>query len=260
MAQRVTMNQLVFQLETELTKLETNISVGEILLKISSENKKDSLLEHGRNSSDTITVNKEYLSRIQSDIHLYHYRIVALRKAINTNKNNDKNVNESTKNGHNNNQQYEQNDAKQVLNKANKQIKKIEDMFGAINTAFIKQITPNSEKLLKDFDKRTNGKYNPKRNEPKEFDLEKTVGKYGKVVKDGYLIKQGHVRKSWKKRLFILTSDGYLRYYDTKQRLLNEIDLSTAKFLSVETEHSHYNKPFVYVNCIQSLHMISLHI
>jgi len=52
--------------------------------------------------------------------------------------------------------------------------------------------------------------------------------------------------KSWKKRLFILTTDGFLRYYDTKQRLLNDIDLSEAQFLSVETEHSHYNKPFVF--------------
>ncbi len=30
--------------------------------------------------------------------------------------------------------------------------------------------------------------------------------------------------------------------------LLNEIDLSKAEFVSVETEHAHYHKPSVYVN------------
>ncbi|XP_010877725.1 pleckstrin-2 isoform X2 [Esox lucius] len=37
----------------------------------------------------------------------------------------------------------------------------------------------------------------------------------GKVVKRGYLLKQGHKRKNWKVRLFVLRSEpGYLHYYD----------------------------------------------
>ncbi|MBN3313645.1 PLEK2 protein, partial [Atractosteus spatula] len=37
----------------------------------------------------------------------------------------------------------------------------------------------------------------------------------GKVVKRGYLLKQGHKRKNWKVRLFVLrTEPGYLHYYD----------------------------------------------
>eukprot|EP01083_Nonionella_stella_P229740 812812_1 len=138
------------------------------------------------------------------------------------------------------NQQIKSNDIQAILIKTNNQIKKIEDMFFALNTGYIKQITPNSQKLLDDYDKRTNPKYTNRNR------TITTSSNYGKVLRNGYLIKQGHVRKSWKKRLFILTTDGYLRYYDTKQRLLNEIDLATAQFVSVETEHSHYNKPFVF--------------
>uniref|UniRef100_A0A8C7G709 Pleckstrin 2 n=2 Tax=Oncorhynchus kisutch TaxID=8019 RepID=A0A8C7G709_ONCKI len=37
----------------------------------------------------------------------------------------------------------------------------------------------------------------------------------GKVLKRGYLLKQGHKRKNWKVRLFVLRSEpGYLHYYD----------------------------------------------
>ncbi|XP_036398653.1 pleckstrin-2 [Megalops cyprinoides] len=37
----------------------------------------------------------------------------------------------------------------------------------------------------------------------------------GKVMKRGYLLKQGHKRKNWKVRLFVLrTEPGYLHYYD----------------------------------------------
>ncbi|KAK9533990.1 hypothetical protein VZT92_009067 [Zoarces viviparus] len=37
----------------------------------------------------------------------------------------------------------------------------------------------------------------------------------GKVVKRGYLLKQGHRRKNWKVRLFVLRSEpAYLHYYD----------------------------------------------
>uniref|UniRef100_A0AAY4DTA6 Pleckstrin 2 n=1 Tax=Denticeps clupeoides TaxID=299321 RepID=A0AAY4DTA6_9TELE len=37
----------------------------------------------------------------------------------------------------------------------------------------------------------------------------------GKVQKRGYLLKQGHKRKNWKVRLFVLRSDpGYIHYYD----------------------------------------------
>ncbi|KAJ7988763.1 hypothetical protein DPEC_G00312590 [Dallia pectoralis] len=37
----------------------------------------------------------------------------------------------------------------------------------------------------------------------------------GKVVKRGYLLKQGHKRKNWKVRLFVLRSEpGFLHYYD----------------------------------------------
>ncbi|KAJ8341069.1 hypothetical protein SKAU_G00333600 [Synaphobranchus kaupii] len=37
----------------------------------------------------------------------------------------------------------------------------------------------------------------------------------GSVVKRGYLLKQGHKRKNWKVRLFVLRSEpGYLHYYD----------------------------------------------
>ena len=43
-------------------------------------------------------------------------------------------------------------------------------------------------------------------------------------------------RENWKRRLFILTTDGFLRYYDSKQRLLNEVDVATARFVSVEAD------------------------
>ncbi|XP_041668989.1 pleckstrin-2 [Cheilinus undulatus] len=37
----------------------------------------------------------------------------------------------------------------------------------------------------------------------------------GKVIKRGYLLKQGHRRKNWKVRLFVLRSEpGFLHYYD----------------------------------------------
>ncbi|XP_068437024.1 pleckstrin-2 [Clinocottus analis] len=37
----------------------------------------------------------------------------------------------------------------------------------------------------------------------------------GKVIKRGYLLKQGHRRKNWKMRLFVLRSEpAYLHYYD----------------------------------------------
>ena len=243
--ERVTINQLAFRLETELTKLSTNIDVGETLLHQSSNSNK--LKTEHRETSESIIVNKQYLSNLQQEIHQYHYKIDALCKKQQDASN--------------------QNDLKQIINTINNQMKKIEDMFFTLNSGFLKQITPNSSKLLSDYEKRTNGKYS-KNYSHKNGGVShiSTESKYGKVLKDGYLTKQGNVRKNWKRRLFILTTDGFLRYYDTKQRLLNEIDLSTAKFLSVETEHSHFNKPFVYVpyltfyllfcrmvNCIHSI-------
>ena len=33
------------------------------------------------------------------------------------------------------------------------------------------------------------------------------------VLKEGYLTKQGHVRKNWKRRWFVLYADGELAYY-----------------------------------------------
>ncbi|XP_062325342.1 pleckstrin-2 isoform X2 [Osmerus eperlanus] len=44
----------------------------------------------------------------------------------------------------------------------------------------------------------------------------------GKVVKRGYLLKQGHKRKNWKVRLFVLRSQpGYLHYYDPSKDDIN---------------------------------------
>ncbi len=238
--ERVTMSELSFRLETELTKLSTNIDVAETLLNINDTKHKS----NHRETPSSVTINKEYLSRIQSEIHEYHYKISAISKKLQQSSSN---------------QQIKSNDIQSILNKINNQMRKIEDMFFALNTGYIKQITPNSQKLLDDYDKRLNAKHSNR-------DRKRTTSsKYGKVLKDGYLTKQGHVRKSWKKRLFILTTDAFLRYYDTKQRLLNEIDLAKAEFVSVETEHAHYNKPFVYVNIytvfnnIFNIYMTDLH-
>ncbi|XP_046902473.1 pleckstrin-2 isoform X3 [Hypomesus transpacificus] len=44
----------------------------------------------------------------------------------------------------------------------------------------------------------------------------------GKVVKRGFLLKQGHKRKNWKVRLFVLRSQpGYLHYYDPSKDDIN---------------------------------------
>ena len=38
------------------------------------------------------------------------------------------------------------------------------------------------------------------------------------VIREGYMHKEGHVRKSWKLRLFQLTSSGNLRYYGDEEK------------------------------------------
>lgn len=44
----------------------------------------------------------------------------------------------------------------------------------------------------------------------------------GKVIKRSYLLKQGHKRKNWKVRLFVLRSEpGYLHYYDPSKDDIN---------------------------------------
>ena len=210
--ERVTMSQLTFRLETEFSSLSTNINICETLLNIKSIADIDSK-KTSHSSTGSITVTKQYLTQIQSAIHKYHYRIESLSK---------KQQQIADQND------YDE-DVMQILDKVSAQIKRIEDMFFAINSAFIKQTDPDdqSQRILQ---KRKS-----------------TESKYGKVIKDGFLTKLGHVRKSWKLRLFILTQDGYLRYYDNKQRLLNEVDLSQCQFVSVETPNRHFNKPFVYV-------------
>ncbi|XP_062379273.1 pleckstrin-2 [Sardina pilchardus] len=46
----------------------------------------------------------------------------------------------------------------------------------------------------------------------------------GKVKKRGFLLKQGHKRKNWKVRLFVLRADpGYLHYYDPTKDDLNPV-------------------------------------
>ncbi|XP_012678715.1 pleckstrin-2 [Clupea harengus] len=46
----------------------------------------------------------------------------------------------------------------------------------------------------------------------------------GKVQKRGYLLKQGHKRKNWKVRLFVLRSEpGYLHYYDPSKDDLSPV-------------------------------------
>ena len=217
------MKQLAFRLETELTKISTNIDVADKLLHQESITH----AEH-RQTPHSITVDKEYLNKIQSEIHSYHFKLDSLSKeAANS---------------------QEAVDVQHILRKATSHIKRIEHMFFSLNSGYIKKQIPNSKQLLDDYERRTNGKYTrtnyPGQVQPYQSQIS-TTSKYGKVLKDGYLMKKGNVRKNWKKRLFILTADGFLRYYDSKQRLLNEIDLSTAKFLSVETEHSHFKKPNV---------------
>ena len=44
----------------------------------------------------------------------------------------------------------------------------------------------------------------------RQFNLERR-----KVIKKGYLVKRGHIRKNWKRRSFELTSDA-LSYYESE--------------------------------------------
>ncbi|XP_072221330.1 pleckstrin-2 [Leuresthes tenuis] len=46
----------------------------------------------------------------------------------------------------------------------------------------------------------------------------------GKVIKRGYLLKQGHRRKNWKVRLFVLRSEpAFLHYYDSAKDDINPV-------------------------------------
>lgn len=82
---------------------------------------------------------------------------------------------------------------------------------------------------------------------------ELSMDSFGKVLKYGLLIKQGHIRKNFKKRLFILTDDGYMRYYhDKTHKLLSKINLSSVEFVSIQTENSIQKKTrnvYVFISC-----------
>ena len=66
------------------------------------------------------------------------------------------------------------------------------------------------------------------------------------MVREGYMVKRGAIRKNWKRRCFKLNSNGILQYFNSKQQLLNEIDLSLSKNIGIATAQSH-TRQWMYV-------------
>ncbi|KAM6960499.1 pleckstrin-2 [Aplochiton taeniatus] len=63
-----------------------------------------------------------------------------------------------------------------------------------------------------------------KRGSVKAEKLLSAVELSGKVIRRGYLLKQGHKRKNWKVRLFVLRSEpGFLHYYDPSKDCIGPV-------------------------------------
>jgi ankyrin repeat protein len=66
---------------------------------------------------------------------------------------------------------------------------------------------------------------------------------YSEIVKEGYLVKEGHIRKSWKKRWFVLRK-GSLRYFASIEKLKNETGVINLE--NAELENAPEKKNFCF--------------
>ncbi|ELR19471.1 inositol polyphosphate phosphatase, putative [Acanthamoeba castellanii str. Neff] len=77
----------------------------------------------------------------------------------------------------------------------------------------------------------------PTKHERQEEDIEAESTQEAATVKQGYLSKEGHNRKSWKRRWFVLYSSGTLSYYSSPsaRAALNDVRLRNGTVMALES-------------------------
>ena len=292
------LSQIGFEIESGLTRLDVSVKTLEILLEIeesqpsgqrlvqtpSERQRRVANLQLNPQNIDSISVDQSYLNWLQAELHLTQYRIITLTNIHTKNK-------QSHSSNANDRMQSQIETCEQQLDTINKVYNHLETMFNSLWKTWVKLKSSKQREMMRRqetkfknrqisnmFDSNSDKNSNTERNssskkksnenngsksDMSDSDFDEKSGR--KMLKQGYLTKLGNIRKNWKKRLFILTSDGILRYYSFsntaksdkfKKKLLNKIDLSFARKITMISSDSidakKYAKPFLlrFVLCV----------
>ena len=311
-----TLKQIAFEIESGLTRLDVSVKGLEILLEIDEHanlivannrrHERVASIQLNRSKMEDIDINQSYLNWLQSEMHLTQYRIITVTNIHTKNKQSTNSptiisqpqLSQSHRNSEIFDSTFEAVEAQ--LNEINKEYSSLESMFNMLWKAWVKQYTKQQRDMMKrqqtnfkndqisstfndddnDTKNNNNNNKNSKNTNSNNNNNNNNSKNKSKLTKQGYMTKLGKVRKNWKRRLFILTEDGMLRYYNVsggnnnnsnsnnnnnnnnnhntdsklKKKLLNEIDLSFATRISIISSNDNkYGKPYLYVFCLPAL-------